>query len=189
MIRAFATRPKSSTRCSKSRRRRALPGIATTTMAMASMRMARRLTERGSAADGRCSPASGRTTSWRPVASRRPKRLLTTLESFANEGGLISGASLGLARHTGARTAFWPAFRIGHAARVGARRVSQAATLAARRAALRPAAANRAALSDRQRPSPRAWCGGSTTRFARCRPAKSCASRRWRPAVIHWSCG
>ena len=60
------------------------------------------------------------------------------------------GASVGLAGHTGTRTSFWPAFRFGHAARVGARRVSQAAPLTARRAALRPAAANRATLPDRE---------------------------------------
>ena len=78
------------------------------------------------------------------------KRLLAAMESFANEGGLISGASLGLAGHPGTRTSFRPAFRFGHAAGLGARRVPQAAALAARRAALRPAAANRATLSDRE---------------------------------------
>ena len=78
------------------------------------------------------------------------KRLLAALESFANEGGLISEQVWDCAGHTGTRTSFRPAFRFGHAAGVGARRVPQTATLTARRADLRSAAANRATLSDRE---------------------------------------
>ena len=51
--------------------------------------MARLSTERGLAAGGPCSPASGPTTNWRQAGSKTAKRLLAALESFANEGGLI----------------------------------------------------------------------------------------------------
>ena len=76
------------------------------------------------------------------------KQLLSAMESFANEGGLISEQVWDSPDIGGTRTSLWPAFRFGHAAGLGARRVSQAAPLAARRTALRPAAANRATLSE-----------------------------------------
>ena len=62
----------SSMRCSKSRHRRAPPGIVTTTTATASTWMVRRSTAPGLVADGPCSPASGHTTNWRQAGSGRP---------------------------------------------------------------------------------------------------------------------
>ena len=52
--------------------------------------MVRLLTERGLAAGGHCSRASGPTMNWRQAEIENAKRLLAAMESFANEGGLIS---------------------------------------------------------------------------------------------------
>ena len=59
------------------------------------------------------------------------KRLLTDIGIIRQRKRFDFRASLGFSRHSGTRTSFWPSFRFGHAAGVGARRVSQAATLTA----------------------------------------------------------
>jgi glucoamylase len=95
-------------------------------------------------------------------------------------------ASLGFARHTGARTSFWPAFRFGHAAGLGARRVSQAAPLAARRAVFdQPPQTVQRYLKEKT-VSPRlVWRFNHKLRSLP--PGKILRIELMAPAVIHWT--
>ena len=68
-----------------------------------------------------------------------------------------------------------------HAARVGARRVPQVVPVASRRARLRSAASDRAAVPRRQDDVTSQSSGASTTRCARCRPAQNAPRRDARP--------
>ena len=112
--------------------------------------MVRLLTERGLAVGGRCSPASGPTTNWRQAGSKTQNDLLAAMESFANEGGLISEQvwdspdiperELHFGRPSGsAMPLVW-----AHAEYLKLRRSLRDG----RR--IRPAATNRATLSDRK---------------------------------------
>ena len=78
------------------------------------------------------------------------RQLLATMESFSNESGLIPEQVWDSPDIAEREPSFRPTFRLGHAAGLGARRVSQAAALAARWPALRPAAANGATLSEEE---------------------------------------
>ena len=78
-----------------------------------------------------CSPVSGHTTNWRPDARKR-QTAPSRLGIIRQRKRIDFRASLGYTRHCGARTLLWPAFRFGHAAGLGACRISQTATLVAR---------------------------------------------------------
>ncbi len=72
--------------------------------------------------------------------------LLHALEAMANEGGLDPRTDLGRPGYPGERALFWQAFRLGHAAGVGARRIHQVITFPAGWQSFRPAAADRPAV-------------------------------------------
>ncbi len=106
--------------------------------------------------------------------------LLTAIESFANEGGLISeqvwdcadipDCDLRFGRPSGsAMPLVW-----AHAEYLKLRRSPQEGRIFD----LPPQTVQRYLIN---RQNPRVWCGDTTTKFARSQPAKSCALRRWRP--------
>jgi glucoamylase len=88
------------------------------------------------------------------AAGRREaaEALTRTLESFANGSGLLPEQVWDAGRPPRARAFQRAAGRLGHAARLGARRVREATSLAPRRARLRSAAPARAAIPGGQNP-------------------------------------